>query len=210
MSDLPEQSFGGQELLEAGPVAGAEVNNAATYDARLRWLGGLPLIFFIGQAIYYWRGGSLGNMLWMCNIGNLLLAIALFTGRREMIRATAIWMLPGLAIWILYVLVPYGFVFTSALAHIGGFVVAILVLRAVRVDRLAWLYAFAWYLVMQLISRVATSPDLNVNVAYSIQGGWQSKFSSFWKFWLVMTVLVATGLWLIGRALNLIWPAQSE
>ncbi len=38
---------------------------------NIQWLGFLPLLFFFAQAIYYWRNGSLGNMLWMCNIGNL-------------------------------------------------------------------------------------------------------------------------------------------
>ena len=39
----------------------------------------------------------------MCNIGNLLLAIGLFLNHRELIRAAAIWMIPGLGIWFWYV-----------------------------------------------------------------------------------------------------------
>ncbi len=176
---------------------------------NIQWLGFLPLLFFFAQAIYYWRNGSLGNMLWMCNIGNLLLAIALFAGHREMIRATALWMIPGLVIWFLYVLIPSGFVLSSALAHAGGFIVGIFALRAVRVDRRAWLYAFIWYLVMQVVSRLVTSQDLNVNVVYRIQPGLQPMFGSFWQFWLLMSVTVAVGLWAIGRALNSIWPPNS-
>jgi len=176
---------------------------------NIQWLGFLPLLFFFAQAIYYWRNGSFGNMLWMCNIGNLLLAIALFAGHREMIRATALWMIPGLVIWFLYVLIPFGFVLSSALAHVGGFIVGIVALRAVRVDRRAWLYAFIWYLFMQVVSRLSTSQDLNVNVVYRIQPGLESVFGSFWQFWLLMTMTVAVGLWAIGRALNSIWPPNS-
>jgi hypothetical protein len=172
----------------------------------LKWWGLLPLLFFLAQGFYYWRNGSLGNMLWMCNIGNLLLAIALLIGHREMIRATAIWTVPGLVIWILYVLVPAGFVISSAFAHVGGFIVGIVALRAVRVDRRAWLYAFIWYLVMQVVARLATSKDLNVNLVYRIQSGWESAFTSFWQFWLLMTLLVAFGLWAIGRVLQLVFP----
>jgi len=86
--------------------------------------------------------------------------------------------------------------------------VAIFVLRRVRMDRIAWLYAFIWYLFMQLVSRVATARELNVNVAHFIQPGWHRAFGSFWKFWLVMTVVVAAGLWLIGIFFSLIWPAR--
>jgi|SRR6266852_1702222 len=214
MSDSPEQSFDSKELLETQPkaeaVVGSEAENVATHQGMFRWLGFLPLVFFIAQAIFYWRNGSLGNMLWMCNIGNLLLAIALLIGYREMIRATAIWTIPGLVVWFLYVILPYGFVFSSTLAHVGGFIVAMIALRKVRVDRHAWLYAFIWYLVMEAISRLTTSPDLNVNVVYQIQSGWELRFTSFWKFWLLMTVVVAVGLWVIGRVLNLIWPGQEN
>ena len=66
------------------------------YSHRL--LGLLPLAFFFGQVIHYWRFGGLGNLLWMCNVGNLLLAIGLFLDHRELIRAAAIWTIPGLVV----------------------------------------------------------------------------------------------------------------
>ncbi len=175
--------------------------------ARFRLIGLLPFAFFAAQVVHYWRFGGLGNLAWMCNVGNLLLAIGLFLNHKELIRASAIWTIPGLGIWILYVGLPGGC--TSALAHVGGIIVGMFVLSRVRMDRIAWLYAFAWYLFVQVISRVFTSPDLNVNVVYRIQPGWQNAFSSYWKFWLVMTMVVALGLWLIGLLLALIWPAAS-
>ncbi|HLR05324.1 MAG TPA: hypothetical protein VK117_05900, partial [Pyrinomonadaceae bacterium] len=71
---------------------------------RFRLLGFLPVIFFLAQAIHYWRVGGMGNLLWICNAGSLVLAIGLFLDRRELIRAAAIWTIPGLALWIRYVL----------------------------------------------------------------------------------------------------------
>src|SRR5712692_8252673 len=99
---------------------------------RFRLLGFLPLIFFLAQTIHYWRVGGLGNLLWMCNVGNLVLASGLFFGRPELIRAAAIWTIPGLGIWIRYVLLEYEIVFSSILAHVGGIVVALIALRRVR------------------------------------------------------------------------------
>jgi len=176
---------------------------------RFRLIGLLPLIFFLAQTVHYWRFGGLGNLLWMCNIGNLLLAIGLFLNHRELIRAAAIWTIPGLGVWFWYVWLEGSTGVSSTLAHVGGITVALFVLRRVRMDRLAWFYAFTWYLFMQIVSRVATAPDLNVNVAHHVQSGWESAFGSFWKFWLVMTVIVAIGLWGIGKALSLLWPARS-
>ena len=176
---------------------------------RFRLIGFLPLIFFLGQVVHYWRFGGLGNLAWMCNVGNLLLAIGLFLNHRELIRASAIWTIPGLGIWFWYVWLTGSTGFSSTLAHVGGIIVGLFVLSYVRMDRIAWLYAFAWYLFVQVVSRLLTAPDLNVNVVYRIQPGWEGAFSSFWKFWLVMTLVVAAILWAIGMVLSWIWPARS-
>jgi hypothetical protein len=175
---------------------------------RYRLLGILPLIFFLVQTIHYWRFGGLGNLLWMCNAGNVLLGIGLLIGHREMIRAAAIWTIPGLGIWIKYVLLASGFYFSTTLAHLGGITVALIALRRVRMDRVAWLYAFGWYLLTQLAARLLAPADLNVNVAHHVQSGWETTFTSYWKFWIVMSLAVAAVLWAIGFALSLIWPAR--
>lgn len=179
-------------------------------ENRFRLIGFLPLAFFIAQVVHYWRFGGLGNLAWMCNVGNLLLAIGLFLGHKELIRASAIWTVPGVGIWFWYVWLTGSTAFSSTLAHVGGVIVGMFVLSRVRMDRIAWLYAFAWYLVMQLVSRTLTSPELNANVAHHIQPGWEKAFSSYWKFWLVMTVVVAAALWAIGMMLSWIWPRASH
>lgn len=197
-------------INEVKPENESQRPNCGTLDLKFRLLGVLPLIFFFAQLIHYWRGGGLANMLWMCNVGNLALAIGLFTAHRELIRVSSIWMIPGLVVWFVYVFLPSGILLTSTMAHLGGFAVALIVLRKVGVDRVAWLYAFIWYLLMQLISRFTTAPDANVNLAHRVYYGWESVFGSFWKFWLVLTVVVAIGLWTIGRVLNLMWPPREE
>jgi hypothetical protein len=179
-------------------------------STRFRLIGLLPLSFFLAQTIHYWRYGGTENLLWMCNIGNLMLALGLFLSHRELIRAAAIWTIPGLWIWIQYVLLANGVFLSSTLAHVGGLIVALAVLRRVRMDRIAWLYAFIWYLFVQLASRLITPATLNVNVAHRIQTGWENTFSSFWKFWIVMTIVVAAGLWAIGMVLSWIWPATER
>ena len=174
------------------------------YSYRL--LGFLPLAFFIAQVIHYWRFGGLGNLLWMCNVGNLLLAIGLFLDHRELIRAAAIWTIPGLVVWVRYVLLDYGFLFSSTLAHVGGIIVGLIALRRVGMDRTAWLYAFAWALFMQMTARLLTPPELNVNISHNIQPGWERYFTSYWKFWIVLTPAAALVLWILGRILSLLWP----
>jgi hypothetical protein len=173
-----------------------------------RLLGFLPLFFFLAQAIHYWRISELGHMLWMCNIGNLLLALGLFLNRTLLTRVAVIWLIPGLVIWFLYVALTWGLVVSSTLAHVGGIVVGLMVLKKVRMDRVAWLYALGWYLVIQLISRLITPAAMNVNVSHTIDPGWQQTFGSYWQFWLVLTILTAFILWIIGVVLHKIWPEE--
>ena len=188
---------------------------------RLRLLGFLPLAFFSAQAIHYWQIGQLGHMLWMCNIGNLLLAVGLFFRAAVLIRVAVIWMVPGVVVWFLFVVVTWGMLLTgrfsytelfgvvsSTLAHLGGFAVGIAVLRRVGIDAKAWLYAFIWYFIVQLLSRLVTPAAMNVNLSQSIYAGWEQTFSSYWKFWLVLTVLVGACLWILGLLLRSLWPAS--
>ena len=174
-----------------------------TLIARIpyRTLGILPLIFFLGQAVHYWRSNELGHMLWMCNIGSLVLALGLFLEKPVLVRLSAIWVLPGLIVWFFYVVLPWGVFLTSALDHIGGLVVSLIALKRYRMDRTAWRYAFGWYLIVQLVSRFVTPAALNVNLAHTVASGFERTFQSYWSFWLVLTAATAATLWLSGMIL---------
>ena len=197
--------------LDARQLAGRE----------LRLLGFLPLAFFSAQAIHYWQINELGHMLWMCNIGNLLLALGLFFEASILIRVAVIWMVPGVAVWFVYVVPTWGMLLTgrfsyaglfgvlsSTLAHLGGFGVGIAVLRKVGMDSRAWLYAFIWYFIVQLLSRLVTPAAMNVNLSQGIQAGWEQSFSTYWRFWFVLTMLVGACLWMLGLLLKRLWPAS--
>jgi hypothetical protein len=177
---------------------------------QLRLLGLFPLIFFLAQFVHYWRINELGNMFWMCNIGNLILAMGLFLEKPLPIRLAAIWTLPGLVVWFIYVVLTWGVFLSSTLAHVGGIIVAMIALKYYGMDRTAWRWAFGWYLVVQLASRFFTLPPLNVNLAHSVQAGWEQTFQSYWIFWLVLTASTIVGLWLCGLLLWRIWPASRD
>ena len=144
-------------------------------------------------------------MFWMCNIGNLILALGLFFDKVVPVRVAAIWTLPGLVVWFLYVVLPWGLFFTSILAHLGGLAVAMIALKWYRMDRTSWLHALGWYLVVQLISRFITPPKFNVNLAHAVATGWESTFRSYWSFWLLLTAIIAAVLWVSGMILWAIW-----
>jgi len=177
-------------------------------EFKFRLLGILPLLFFLGQGIHYWRIHELGHMLWMCNIGNLLFALGLFLDNRRLMRVAIIWTIPGLIIWLVYVVLEWGVFFTSTLAHVGGLVVGLFVLRRIGMDRRSWVYAFVWYLLVQFASRLLTATDLNVNLAHRIQPGWDQRFGTYWQFWLVLTIVTASTLWLVEQLFLWLCPMR--
>ena len=189
-------------------------------DARIRTLAFIPLAAFFAQALHYFQINELGHMLWMCNIGNLVLAIGMFTNQRTLIRVAVMWMVPGLVVWSIYVvptwitLITGDFtlsvfaVFSSTLAHVGGLSAGLIVLRRIGMDRWSWVYAFAWYLIMQVLSRLTTPEAMNVNLSQKVQDGFQGAFNSYWKFWLVLTALVALFALMIEYLFWRLWPEK--
>lgn len=189
--------------------------------SQFRLLALLPLCFFLAQALHYWQINELGHTLWMCNIGNLMLAAGIFFEQAILIRVAVMWMLPGLIVWAIYVVPTWGMliskfrftelfgVLSSTFAHVGGIAVGVVVLRRFKMDGRTWLYAFVWYLIMQVVSRLFTSPALNVNLSHRVQDGFEQAFNSYWKFWITLTLVVAISAWVLGLVLKRIWPEDS-
>jgi hypothetical protein len=177
-------------------------------DVRFRLLGIFPLVFFFAQAAHYWRINQLGHMLWMCNIGDLLLATGLFLKQPVFIRIAVIWMIPGFVIWFRFVVLEWGLFLSSVLAHVGGILVGAVALKRVGMDGRSWLYAFGWFLLIRILSRLLTSADLNVNLAHRIQPGFERIFESYWQFWITGTLATALLLWILGLFLARLWPSR--
>ncbi|HEY5883630.1 MAG TPA: hypothetical protein VIT88_03040 [Pyrinomonadaceae bacterium] len=190
-------------------------------NAKIRTLAFLPLTAFVAQALHYFQINELGHMLWMCNTGNLVLAIGMFLNQRTLIRVAVMWMVPGLVVWSIYVVPTWGMlvsgdftasqlfaVFSSSLAHVGGLAAGLIVLRRIGMDRWSWIYAFAWYLIMQVLSRLITPEAMNVNLSQKVQDGFQGAFNAYWKFWVVLTLLVGLFAWLIEYLFWRLWPAR--
>ena len=173
---------------------------------QMRLLGVLPLFFFLAQFVHYWRINERGHMLWMCNIDMLVFAIGLFLEKPLLVRVAAIWTIPGIFTWFFFYVLPWGVFLSSVLVHAGGLVIAVFALKVYRMDRNSWVYAVGWWLLVQLLSRLFTAPNLNVNLAHAVQPGWERTFSSYWTFWLVLTIVTAAVLWLSGWLWRSLWP----
>lgn len=182
---------------------------------RFRLLGIAPLAFFTAHLLFYLSDpfyastNGVENMLWMCNVANLLLGAGLLFGAPRVIRLAVFWLIPGLPIWLFDAFLRGGLLFTSFLTHIGGLVVGLIAMRRVRADKWSWLYAFVWYLLIQQLSRLFTSEYWNVNVAHRIYSGYEKIVSQYWQFWLLTSLMIAVGLCVIGLILIKLFPPRA-
>ena len=196
--------------MKVALAAAVEPSGASSraVSVSMRLLGLLPLAFFLAHLSHYWRNGELGNMLWMCTVSNLALAFGLFFGSKWIIRLAVFWLIPGLPLWLYYLAVNGGWLVTSFLTHVGALTVGLVVLHRIRAARWTWLHAFLYFLIIQQLSRMFTTPELNVNVAHSVYQGWETMFSGYWQYWLATTSTVVAGLWLMGVIILRLFPPQ--
>ncbi len=179
---------------------------AALHPHRL--LGVLPLVFFMLHALADWRDGGWPHMLWMCIIGNLLIAFGIFLRVAHSIRIGVSWLLLGLGLWLWFVVAREGTTLPSVLAHIGGLIVGLIAISRVGADAHTWLYASVWYIAIQQMCRMITPAELNVNIAHRVYDGLEDFFATYGIFWAATTMLAAFGLWVIGLGLQKLWPAK--
>jgi len=186
----------------------------AWQNIRFRLLGLLPLAFFLSRVYEYVRVGTPEHILWGCHISNLLLAIGIFLANPTMIRIASFWVIFGVVPWIADMVIsgkltpPVSFI-----SHLGGFVMGIVVLQHVRAKKWSWVWSLIYFLVLQQISRLVTPPEniyMNVNVAHFAYGPFKDWFSSYWKYWVVNTLLVAAMLWAIELVMIKIFPIKTE
>lgn len=183
---------------------------------KVRLLGLLPLAFFIAHFWVYSLAElphSTDNMLWMCNVSNLTLAIGLLFDLRWLTRLSVIWLIPGLPLWLLEVVGHGGWMLTSFLTHIGALIVGLVAMRWVRTDKWMWLYAFCWFIFIQQISRMVTSteyPFWNVNVAHTIYKGYENAVSHYWQFWVITTLMISVGMLALSFILWMLFPTRAK
>jgi hypothetical protein len=178
--------------------------------AVYRFLGFLPVCFFLAHLHYHLEHGTPGHLLWLCNLSNLVLAVGLFLQKPFLIRIAALWLIPGIPLWIWDMSRTGDDPLSTFLSHMGGTAVAILALGKVRATPNMFFYAWLYGFFVQLICRFVTPPELNVNVAFQIYPGFDLIFQNYWSYWIFSAMLAMVVLWLLNILLNLLFPNQNR
>ena len=180
--------------------------------ANFRWLGILPLLFFMARAIQYISiAKTPEQILWSCHVSNLMMAAGIFFRIPWLIRISAFWQILGLPPWVIDMF-NSGITPISVITHLGGCVVAMVALWVVRSKSGSWLPSLIYFVILQQITKLLTEPTIytNVNVAHFAYDGMKDWFASYWTYWLTNTVVTALVLWLMDWALAKIFPQRES
>lgn len=167
------------------------------FSRNWRLLSLLPLAFFLARLSYFIHYGGTSQILWMCHLSNLTLAIGLLFNLPLWVGISAYWLILAIPFWIVDV-IGFGMEgLTSLATHAGGTITALFALSRIYPPRRIWAHALAWHLFLQLICRLFTLPELNINVAHAVYRGWENFFSNYFSYWLLITASAGLALYLL-------------
>ncbi len=178
--------------------------------AWFRSLGWLPLIFFIARAVEYVQVGTPSQVLWMCHLSNLMLAVGLFLANPFVIRVAVLLLIFGVPPWAVEMAVSRLVTPVSIASHLGGTIVGLIVIAKVGAKPRIWAPSWALYIVVQLICRLTTRPELDINNAHRIYSIWKDTFSSYWQYWPIATLVVGISMWVFEFGLLKLFPREAQ
>jgi hypothetical protein len=170
-----------------------------------RLLGFFPLMLFVARLIELNGRGEIANILWICHMSNLLIALGLFLGYIELVCVSTLWLLIGAPLWPIEIIRTGSMELTSIGTHYVGLIIGILLISQLGMGKRSWLYALVWFLLLQQFTRMFTPMELNINLAHSIYPGWEQFFSAYWEYWIFITCGSAICLWLLSNILSWIF-----
>lgn len=177
-------------------------------SSRFRLIGLIPLCFFLLNFIHHANEGHPQHILWLCNLDNLLLAIAFLFKAPVFFRIAILWLIPGFPLWLIESYRNNDLPVSSVLAHFGALILGLFLLPRFGMKSWTWMPAVAYALFVQQICRWITPESLNINVAFSIYPGWENTFNHYWQFWVFIALESAAAMFLLAMLLSRIFPAK--
>jgi hypothetical protein len=146
---------------------------------RLRAYGAFAALAFLAHGGHHVFLGSAWDVLWLCNLAPLLLALGCLRARPSFVAVALLWETFGMPVWLINWAAGASVIPTSPLVHVLCPIVAFLAAL-----ELGWPRGAAWRAVLGmaavvLLSRAFTPPSENVNVAFAVRRGWEATFPRY-------------------------------
>lgn len=176
---------------------------------RMHWMGVASLAIFAWRLLQYISVSTPDWIMYNCHLATLAFGIALLVDWPRVIRVMSIWLFIGLPMWLIDAWVFQVIWVASVFSHLGGFVLAWLAMKRVRATGVEWLPAWLWFLGVQMLTRLTTRPELNINIAHTPYQLFRDSYSSYWTFWWVCALVVLVMVWLVERLHLKLFPRRS-
>ena len=166
------------------------MNSPRSAAATRRWrlLGLLP-IGFVGWA--YATYDHPAHLLWLCNVCNLLLAVALLTDNLRLLWVATLWLVLGTPLWVMDIFVKDRFYPHSVFTHVVAPVLGLVAVRGRAAPAWTWILAVALGLAAQAVCRLWTPPALNINVSHATYRAMTGWFDSYIVYWLLVVLAIS-------------------
>lgn len=145
------------------------------------------------------RHDELPDALWCCNVGQLLLGVALLARAPRLAATGTLWLLYGLPLWAIYLVGGGELRVASVLTHLVSLPIGLLAARALSVPRGTWWRATLALAALQALTRFVTPAKLNVNLAHAIHPGWEPLFLDSYALYYVVMLLCGGGACFLGE-----------
>jgi hypothetical protein len=177
-------------------------------------LGTVLVALWLNKFVASLGEGAGWNILWLCHVGTLVLAVAAFTRQRDLVGIATLWIAAGLPVWLADSIFVRATSVASTLSHLGSFAIGLALVRAVGLSRVAWVSATLGYVALQLVCRFVTPRELNVNLAHAPYTGWEQVFPGYAAYNVFTTASLALGFaviqWLLRKLARRLSPVRVE
>ena len=184
----------------AGAATFAADSRASSRARALGWAALACWLLHAADCVFRLREPL--NLLWGCNLACLAAGAGLLLDRPRVAAVGVLWLAFGVPIWVLDLLCGGEFIASAAVTHVGGLAFGAAGFAGRGFPAGAWRDAALAAFALQELSRWATPPAQNVNLASAVWPGWEAIFPSYPLYRLtVMTTFVAV-FWGGERALR--------
>jgi hypothetical protein len=114
-----------------------------------------------------WLGQG-ADLLWMCNLGGLLLALGLWRAAPWLVALSASWLVLGVPLWALDVLATGQTRLSSIFSHLGGLLLALYGVYRLGWPPRTWLLASLGLAGLLVVCRTLTPAQANVNLVFEV------------------------------------------
>lgn len=163
-----------------------------------RWSGILAVCFYVTHAVYWIMHDEPSNLLWACHLGALLVGLGCLFQLSLVISIGLLWLVLGNIFWFMYLFGGGEFIFTSSLTHIGGIIVGLYAIKNREIPEYSWVRAVVALATLQLITRFATAPGENVNLAFRVHEGWENIFPVY-SLYILFLLFLATLIFYVSE-----------